>query len=78
MTGDAILKLLPDKVRFVEGRMARLEDRLEVLEHRRTTWVPSHSWENLSGRQREVIYFLCTFALLVTYRRLAHAPAASL
>lgn len=52
------LRVLPDKVRYVEARMANFEDRLETLEHQRSSFVPSRSFLNLSGRQREIVYLL--------------------
>lgn len=60
---DDALKLVPDKLRRVEARVAQLEDRLEVLDTRRSTWVPSRSYANLTGRQREVV--LCVALLLL-------------
>lgn len=45
-----------DRLRRLEAFKANVEDRLEVIEHQRTTWVPWQSWENLSGRQRELLY----------------------
>ena len=74
---DELYKVLPDKVRYLEARVARLEDKVETYEHRRTTWVPSASWENLSGRQREFAYFLLFALLMWTTKRLAHVPSAS-
>lgn len=76
---DAQVKTLPDKVRFLEARYAHLNDRLEVLESKRTTWVPSRSFSNLTGRQREVVFFvsLCVLGecIHLLMRRL-DAPAA--
>lgn len=71
MTDDANrLSVLPDKVRTIESKLSHLDDRLGVLEQRRTTWVPWHSWENLSGRQREVAYFLFVWVALLVARRI--------
>jgi hypothetical protein len=61
---------LTDKVRRLEAFKAQTEDRLEVLEAKRTTWMPSTSWENLSGRQREIAYLGCLVVLLWLTRRL--------
>jgi hypothetical protein len=52
------LKVLPDEVRRQGARLAILEDKVEVLYHRRSSYVPSRSWANLSGRQREVVFFV--------------------
>ena len=58
-----------DRLRRAESRLSQLEDLVEVIDHRRTTWVPWRSWENLSGRQREVAYFLIVWVALLVARK---------
>jgi energy-coupling factor transporter ATP-binding protein EcfA2 len=60
-----------DRLRRLEAFKAQTEDRLEVVEARRTTWLPSQSWENLSGRQREIAYIACLLVALWLTNRLA-------
>jgi hypothetical protein len=47
---------LAGQIRRLEAFRAETQDRLEVLEHQRQTFVPWPSWSNLSGRQRELAY----------------------
>ena len=75
------LRVLPDEVRRLGAATARCEDRLEVLEAQRTTFVPSKSFSNMSGRQREVVFFICLCLLGEVIHRLVrkvdHAPLAA-
>ena len=63
MSDEPPIKYAPDRIRRLEARVAQVEDKVEVLEHRRTTWVPSRSFANLSGRQRELVLLLVFLAL---------------
>ena len=60
-SSDDAIRVLPDKLRNLEARVARLEDRTEVIEHRRTTWLPTQPFANLSGRQREILLVLMVY-----------------
>ena len=62
MTDDP-LKTLPDQHRALAVRVAKVEDRLDLYEHHRSSWIPSASWRNLTGRQREVALVIGMVAL---------------
>ena len=69
---DDQLKVLPDRVRHLEARMARLEDRLEVTEHRRSTLVGP--LRNLDGRSRELLILTaCVITMVLIGKVRRHA-----
>lgn len=67
---------LADRVRVLEAFKAQTQDRLEVMEARRTTWLPSQSWENLTGRQRELAYLAFMVLCLWLTQRLTRTARA--
>lgn len=69
--------VLPDKVRVLEARVARLEDRCETLEHQRTTWLPGRSAGNLPGRHREAILVGALFLIWMVARSFRRTTGAT-
>ena len=76
MADDPALKTVPDRLRRAETRLAMVEDKIEVLAGRRTTWLPGQSASNLSGRQRELVVIAIALVAWVIARRVIGATAA--
>ena len=77
MPDDPALKTVPDRLRRAETRLAMLEDRVEVISGRRTTWLPGTSASNMTGRQREILVVALALVAYLLARKAITAAAGA-